>query len=317
MPRVRLTETKSWEEICEKIMAEANLKTPGFKKWLMSKENLNGVFFDSLMWRRLYGVWDKVNNQDYDHFWVNSGVEGEGKTTLSIQQACVLDPTWSLNKLLYNPTDFIDKIKYSKKGDCLVLDEGNLFLFSREAMKDSNVFMVKLFALVRAKNLIVIINVPNFFTLDTYVRDHRTRTLLYIRSRGKYSCYRKKAIRLISHYGKATKQIAGVIVPATTVFKGWFNKYYPATIDENEYRKFKEKNFNIFIDDIKQTLAKRTKQSEFVSLQEAKTIVPLKNESFVRLIEKGELEGKKVGMKWFIRRKSLENTAKTKDLGAN
>ena len=78
-----------------------------------------------------------------------------------------------------------------------VLDEGNLFLFSRESMSDSNRNMVKLFALMRQRNACIILNVPNFFTVDSYVRDHRVGTLNYLHARGKYQCFVRKAIKII------------------------------------------------------------------------------------------------------------------------
>lgn len=313
MPAKRLIDTMSWEEICQKIMDKSQLRNNKFHKWLSSKEHLGGMFFDPLMWKKCYLIQNQVNTQDIDHFIVNSGSEGLGKTTLSIQQACVLDPNWNLSKLLYKPLQLLDKIEESKPGECLILDEGNLFLFSREAMSGGNKIMVKLFALFRQKNLIIIINVPNFFTLDSYVRDHRTRTLNWISSRGKYQSYKGKAIRMVSNQGVKFKQIAGIRVPPACSFKGWFAKYFPNSIDEDEYKKYKKINFDEFLEDIRDGIKESTRIPDLINITEAMKILPMKRRTIQEHIQKGNIPGKHIGSKWYISRTYIEDLTKLKN----
>lgn len=300
----------SWEEICKNIMFKSKLNNKKYYEWLLSKENLKGVFFNPLMWKKLYLIQKEVNNDDMDHFIVNTSREGFGKSTFSIQQACVLDPNWNLNKLLYEPSQLIERIKNSNPGDCLVLDEGNLFLFSREAMTGGNKFMVKLFALFRQRNLIVIINVPNFFTLDSYVRDHRTRTLNFISARGKFQTYKGKAIRIVSGKGSRFKQIAGIKVPPSDSFKGWFSKYLPATVSEEEYRAYKKKNFDEFVKEIEQGVADANKKPALIDANEASRITSVARETLYKKLKKGEIKGKKIGGKVLFDRVFIENLAK-------
>ena len=244
--------------------------------------------------------------EEPNHNFVANGmvIHNSGKSTFAIQLACVLDTNLNLSKLLYEPSNFIKKIRDSKPGDCLVLDEGNLFLFSRESMGSNNKFMVKLFAIMRQKNIIIIINVPNFFTLDSYVRDHRTDTLVYVHERGQFRVFVRKAIQIISKKGHKYKQIAGVKVPMTCTFPGYFIKPLPVCVDREEYLKHKKDNFESFLQDVNQSIKTFDphKKSEFITISEAQKTLPLSHKTIVKLINEDKIKGQKVGGRWLIDR---------------
>ena len=316
LPRKKLTELKSWDEIVEKIMHDCRKNKPQFKKWLKKKENLKGYFFDSYMHYKLFNVQKRINEEDYDHFIVVAGGEGSGKSTLAIQIACMVDPKFKLSNICFKMADFLKQIEESKPGQTFVLDEGNMFLLSREAFSQDNIFMVKLFAIMRQKNLCVIICVPNFFTLDSYVRDHRVDTLVYVHKRGKYVAFVKKAIRIISNKGSRFKQVGGHKTPEGTCWPGYFNKAIPAINDVNinTYLGLKKENFNFFLEEIQKAVRSRDEKSEFMPIALARKIIPLGNTKYTEMLTSGELRGTRFGGRWFVHRKSLEEMANSQKI---
>jgi hypothetical protein len=301
----------NWAEITEKIMVESECNTPAFKKWLLTKKNDGGVFFNPMIYRRAFYIQDDINNNDSDHFIVVSGKEGKGKTTIAICMACTIDPTFNISRICFKPIDFIKGIRNAPKGACFVLDEGNLFLFSRESLGADNIMMVKLFALMRQKNICVIICVPNFFTLDSYVRDHRVDTLINCTEKGQFQCYVKKAIKIISSEGYKYKNIEGIIVPAGTRFSGYFNKFFPKINDISieTYKQHKGNQFEIFLDELECMIGKQDGGSEYIAVSVAEKIVPLHRDTYVRYIKSGKFEGKKIAGRWFVHRKCLTNSS--------
>jgi hypothetical protein len=307
MPAKRLDEQKTWEEIVEHIMSQCNRKENTFRKWLLGKKECGGYMFSSFLWRRAYKVQNTINKNDGDEFTVIAGLEGSGKSTLGIQLACIVDPTFNISRVCYEPGQFIKGIKKAERGQAFVLDEGNLFLFSRESMSDDNRIMLKLFALMRQKNLCVIICVPNFFTLDSYVRDHRTNTLIWLHKKANFRCFVGKAIRIISKEGSRFKQISGIKVPDGTFFNGSFNSGFPTNVPREDYLKYKSNNFNKFLDDIDNSISEREGMSKFISISKAQKILKLDRATYIKKIKQGEIKGKMVAGKWFVSREYLES----------
>jgi len=302
----KLSKDMTWKEIAHKIMKDCDCHKPKFKEFLYSREYMQDMQFDAVQWRRLFKVWQDLNELDTDHPIVNTGVEGGGKTLFSVKQACIIDPDWSLKKLCYNAKQFLDIIKDAKRGDAIVPDEGNLFLFSREAMSNTSRFMVKLFSIMRQKNISVIINIPNFFTIESYIRDHRIKTLNWIYKRGNYKSFVGKGIRIVSSVGKRYKQIAGVKVPLQNQWSGWISGYWPPHIKEEEYRKYKASHFQDFLEDMQAQLVKDDPQDpEFITIQQARKILPMCRETLVKHLKDKTISGRFIGGKWWVHRPSL------------
>lgn len=297
----------TWEERTKNIMISSKNYTDSFKEWLLSKEHLGGNYFDSMLYRRCNHIQHKINNNDRDHFIVVSGKEGLGKSTLALQIASFLDPSFNLSRVCFKMYDFVNALRTAKTGQTFILDEGNMFLFSRESMGEGNRLMLKLFALLRQKNLCIIICVPNFWTLDSYVRDHRVDTLMWVHTKAKYNCYTGKAIKIISKEGHKFKRISGIRVPVNTFWSGYFNKGIPTLNDINHesYKEHKGEHFDEFLEDIVTIVEEREKKNTYISLREAKQIVPLHRDTIIKLIKDKKIEGKQVGGKWFVLRKNL------------
>jgi len=298
----------TWDVIKPKILKDTGQeKNKKFSEWLDTKQHLN-FYFTSHLWFRAFKIAHAVNNEDRDHFIVNSGLEGSGKTTLSLQLAAVIDPTFCLDRICYRPEQFIEGIEHSKKGQAFVLDEGNLFLFSREAMGSNNKIMVKLFALMRQKNLCVIVNVPNFYTVDSYIRDHRVRTLLEIPKRGYFKCIIGSGITQVSKDGNKYKRVGGVHLKDGTYFYGTFRKGIPEMNDITweTYSRYKQEEFDKFIQDIKGTVEDYSANSKYIGTKEASRILNTRQQLIADWCKAGRLKGVRIGGHWRIKREIVE-----------
>lgn len=311
-----LIEEKSWKEIVEHIVYKSKNWKPDFKKWLLSKEYLGGYFFNPLLYSRLYNIKKSINEDDMDHFIVVTGKEGTGKSTLAVQIASLVDPTFNLNRVCFKMADYLNQLRHSKPGQAFILDEGNMFLFSRESYSEDNRFMVKLFALMRQRNLLTIICVPNFFTLDSYVRDHRADTLIYSHKRGKFICYVKVAIKIISKLGSAYKRVGGHKIPSGTFFAGYWNKEFPSinNVNQNTYKEHKAQHFAKFLDEISKFSKMKEGNTKFIPMTKARKILPLSHNGMISAIESGEIKARKIVGKWFIDREHLEGLVNDKNV---
>ena len=267
---------------------------------MLTKEKC-GKVFDKWLWARCYKIYKDLNNYG-DHFTVICGKEGRGKSTLLTQMCAVISTDLFHSKhICYKMKQFTGGLKECQKGDSFQLDEGNLFLFSREAMSGDNKAAVKLFSVIRMKNLHIGICVPNFYTLDTYIRDHRVDTLIRISDRGKYTAYVGEGIKIVSKEGAPYKNMNGIRLPLKWMTKGWYTKEIPQINDlsTDEYNKHKEKNIDNFIDELDQ-VARKTESGKWISanqLAKAKGIDP---RTAIKHIKNGNIKGHILGNRYFI-----------------
>jgi energy-coupling factor transporter ATP-binding protein EcfA2 len=303
-----LRQTLSWSQVCAKIMLETKDGSQKFKSWLMQQENYGGPFFDSYMYKKLYSIYCKVKDKNKDHFIVVTGKEGVGKSTCAIQIACLLSPRFTLQNVCYTMSDYLRIIEEGKRGDVALLDEGNLFLFSREAMTKENRNMIKLFALMRQKGIITVICVPQYKTIDPYVKEHRIDTLVYCCSTGSYFCYaNKKALTIINTCIKKGLDLGKIRVPNGTFWPGHWNKGVPTMndINWNEYESVKGSQFGEFLQELKGQASERDGLSEWVKLADARKIVPLAHETYIKYIKEETIPGKRIGKLYYVKREWL------------
>lgn len=218
----------------------------------------------------------------------------------------LVDPELNLKKICFKPLQFIEAVELGKKS-AIHLDEGNLILFSREAMSGGNKDMVKVLALMRQRNLCVGICVPNFWTLDTYMREHRVNCVIDITDRGHYTGYIDKAIQLLSKWGRDTKSCGSVVCPYGTFWKGSFNDGIPVMNDitGESYLKHKTSTFDTFITELKESYQEKNGESKYIRANEAGKILGVHEQTIRRYIDSGQLPAKKMGNKWMIEKEGI------------
>jgi hypothetical protein len=294
----------TWQEIVEKIL-EKNGETTNreFREWLLTKEFI-GYHADYFLWQHGFNIYKKITTEDNDHFTIVSGLEGSGKTVLALILAAMVSPTFSMVHICFSVDDFIRIVKKAKKGDTILLDEGAIFLFSREIMTKTNRRVVKSLNLMRQLNLHIICCIPNFYNLDTYVRKHRVDTFLYIRdSKRTYRGITKQGIRIINEVESSVKDVMNVKMPYGCFWDGYWTKCYPNINDltEEAYRTKKRNHLDAFLNDISKEMAIEEEVIvSMVKISEFMRVVPLTREIIVANIIKGEIPGIKIGGNWFI-----------------
>lgn len=304
----KLEDTMTWPEICEHVLGKIGRtlnrnETAAFRRWFLEREKI-GYRFDPVMILRCFRICQELDHK-LDHFIVITGREGIGKTTFAFQIGAWCNPSFSLDTVCYGANSYIDVMHRKAESfdlsmekqeiETLVLDEGTELL-SRESLTQSNRVLAKTFFVQRMLGFLVIVNIPNFFMLDSVVRLHRVKTLIEVLDRGSYKCYTGKAIKLVSEFGGRTKDMSSVRVPDGTFWHGSFHKGFPPTIDFNQYQAHKLES----IKDMLQGMKDVGDAQKLLSISKISKEVGCGNQTIVNLIKSGKIKGKKIGFKWYV-----------------
>jgi hypothetical protein len=148
----------------------------------MTYVNINGIRIDRVVANQIPHMQEQVYKKDRDKHILVDGREGTGKSKLARQLAKALDPTFTIDRIAYNATEFMIMVKSPerKKGQAIILDEAYMAINSRAAMSDINRAMVGLATEMRQLNLFIIIVLPTFFDLDRYFAIWRCETLFHL-----------------------------------------------------------------------------------------------------------------------------------------
>lgn len=202
------------------------------------------AYIDNIIKKELEKIKERVLTKDRDYVAVYDGEEGVGKSVLAMQHAKQLDPEFCLDNVVFTADDFIKKIRdvKTKKGACIVLDEGFNAANSRAALTQVNRSMIALATEMRQKNLFVLIVLPSFFDLDKYFALWRCRALFHVyftpEEDRHYIVFDKVAKKLLFLNGKKTYDYNYPKSPFPPC--KFFNEY---VLDEKEYRKKKAEAF--------------------------------------------------------------------------
>jgi len=181
---------------------------------------------------------EKIVKKDKDLVWIFDGDEGSGKSTFAFQIAKYLDPSFNIERVCMNPSEFIHMINKADKGQVVVYDEAYTGLSSRGTLSEINNLLVSMMMEMRQKNLIVFIVLPTFFLLDKYVALWRAKGLFHVYekrgNRGFWIFYNKRKKKRLYLKGKKEYSYKGV----KSNFKGRFLEGY--IIDSASYLKKKE-----------------------------------------------------------------------------
>lgn len=150
--------------------------------------------------RGLINQWiDKCTKQNYDIPVIVYGREGVGKSSLAILLAHVImqrqGRQFNIQRNIHFTVQSFHKAVFtSKPGDVQIIDEAILFAFSRKALSKENTELVKILATCRSQCNIILFCIPNFHTVDKYLREHRIVCGLEVTRRGNFTIWPKKAM---------------------------------------------------------------------------------------------------------------------------
>lgn len=310
------------DDLIEKIIIDRNeQKNSGFRKYLVYlKTFLTHNIGDPYLYIWAYNIRTKRLARDYDQITLIVGKEGTGKSTLAAKLAVLVDPEFNMDRVCYSENDFLRAAKVAKKGDTIWIDEGAMFLFSREAMSGITRKIIQFLTTCRQLNLHIIICIPNFFTVDTYVREHRVHGLFIVMDRGKYKYVKSKgdAILKVAVYGKRGKNVLSddIFLKKEEYTYGVFNSYLPNSLgdfNKASYLSCKHESLMKQLSDMEEKLNTVEHISDlnnddvgFVDVANFSSLSGLHPNTIIRNIKQGKLKGKKMGSKFVVSRGELD-----------
>jgi len=199
--------------------------------------------------KQLNSAKDKVIRGDQDRIFVVDGKEGSGKSTLALQIAYHIDPTLTLEDVVFNGDDLQKRIRYFAekriKNKCIIFDEAFNGLSSKAALSKINRQLVQLFMECRQLNLFIFIVLPSVFLLEKYVAIFRSHGLFHVFvsrkdvKRRYYKIYNYKAKKYLFLRGQKMLDYGKPRIKKTYRF---YSKY-PPTVSKLEYDQKKIKSF--------------------------------------------------------------------------
>jgi len=188
---------------------------------------------------------ERVRKGKSDRVIIIDGREGTGKSTLAMQLAYVVDPTFNINRVCFKWDEFFEKGRKLKPHRAIIFDEAHNGLSAKSALSKQNKKLVQFLMEVRQRNLFIFIVLPSIFMLERYVAIFRSQALFhtfvgaknYENRYFKIYSYNKKKILYI--FGKQYLDYSKPRIPKSYRFYGKL----PPTINPEEYLALKLKAF--------------------------------------------------------------------------
>ena len=219
---------------------------------------------------------------------------------MAIQAASWIDPKFCDDNITFTSKEYARRLKTAEPGSCILIDEGGVVMFSREAMTNKNIEMNQLFMLQRQSNISVLLCCPDFFSIDSYIRKNRINSLLRVTEQGHYVGYNVKAIDIINTLQSTKKKISQMKLPNGSFWHGCFRRKFPPCINQAEYIRRKKENYHAFLDKWDDENTDEEGDFKFVPIKKLAIQLSLTGNQVIKLIESNTIKAKKIGKKWFV-----------------
>lgn len=178
---------------------------------------------------------------DWDAVCAVCGLEGTGKSTLSIQLSRRLDEKFTLERnVIFQPTvENVTKTIYDlPRFSPVDVDEAMRTMYKRSSMTSDSRIQAIIFSICRKQNKPVFLNIPNFFDLDPYYRNHRVRVWLFVPKRGvcivmmkdnspfvKDPWHKDENQKIIDRFTRKDKSSVGLLITAMRNTKNYIYEF--------------------------------------------------------------------------------------------
>ncbi len=121
---------------------------------------------------------------DYDAVMAITGGEGVGKSTFGIQLGKAIDTNFTLEKnILFYAENMIDQMRGNPRYSYNMVDEAARALYSRTWYEKRQILINKYLRVCRKENKILALIIPNFWDLDSGIRNKRVLIWIWILER--------------------------------------------------------------------------------------------------------------------------------------
>ena len=204
-----------------------------------------GYYLNGFLQSNLDHVKKDVTKRNFDSFIIVTGREGFGKSTLAMQVAKYLDPTFDLHSVVFTANQFLEAVELADKYQAIVFDETMGYLSSRGAMSRFNKTLIKVMSEMRSKNLFIIMCIPNFFELDRYPAIHRSTGLLHVVKRGMFGSYDYRRKKNLYLFGRKSYSYN-----TTPNYTGDFTSFFP--LEQKSYEEKKQAAINEYTQNMRE-----------------------------------------------------------------
>jgi len=250
-------------------------------------------YLDGYLKSNLDGLKENAK-KDYDAFVVVDGREGFGKSTLAMQCAKYLDPTFNLSRVVFNTEQFKEAVESAKKYQAIVFDEAFASLNSRQTISKINRTLVGMFTEMRFRNLFVFLCLPSIFDLDKYPAMFRSQGLIHVYKRARFGGYNYDGKKNLYINGK---KFYSYYKPSPDFF-GVFTKAFPLDEGHDKYNKKKleaSKHTKAMTDKDTKVLEQRNKLINYVlannnlKVEDLASEINLTPQMVYKIIKEGKL----------------------------
>lgn len=117
---------------------------------------------------------------DWDWLVCLNGDERVGKSTLAVQMGVCIDPHFSIRNCVYDWNKLRRTALDLPKRSAIFYSEARIL--SRRRLSHFNVAMVEALSIIGYRNQFFMFNFPDFWELDPYLKNHRCRTRVDVKS---------------------------------------------------------------------------------------------------------------------------------------
>ena len=207
----------------------------------LTRKYPQGLYFDGKYHENIAILKNLVLDKKHQATLIIDGPSGAGKTTIGIQTALLLDPTFNLDRVVFDPDTFFQALQAAEPGQAVVFDE-SMILNSRNAMSAWNKRVNIILSQIRSKQLYIIFILPAIFDLDRSITLFKADCLIhcYLRKykRGFFTVYSRKKIKELYLLGK---KFYTYDKPTANFFGRFGSKFL---LNEEEYEKKKQAAIN-------------------------------------------------------------------------
>ncbi|RLI81633.1 hypothetical protein DRP04_05675 [Archaeoglobales archaeon] len=113
----------------------------------------------------------KLWREDLHFPMVVVGDPGVGKSSTSLTLANAVDETFTIDRVVFKPTEFFEVAREVERGQAMIFDEAGIGLHVREWQSITNIIFSKLTQVYRFLNVFVVFTVPDITYIDSHARN--------------------------------------------------------------------------------------------------------------------------------------------------